>query len=577
MDSNPTQPISALPIDKKPGWEPVFSKIETFLGEKPFLSAFLTALLLFAPILLIFRLYFQWDDDYYAVLLLKGISLSWTPSELNYQENTLLCLALKNLYILLPNIQWYTCLFVLTHFLSTVAVLSAFNLGTNRFFKTLLFILGSVVLELRFLILMQWTVVAATAAIGAFLLLAAIGKRQDSKWFRPALCLIFALIIISVLIRPLSLLLIVTASVPAVVYLFWKAERTPTHRTILVSLAITTVLSLGAVTFDRCYYFQDKAWGDSLGIIQECRQSVFRNIVFNEDTRPFFNSISWTLNDRNLFCYNYFMDPDTYSVEKLRQVNAYFFQLTFNKNPQDTFGAMLRNPGFLSAIALFLAILPFLSGENFWFIVAEAAWTGFVLCFCRLYLWMPERVYIPCFFLLNNLALFFAFSKTKTLAKTPNQQRRFFKGGLLSLYFLFTVYLLFMHYSTVRYWTNQETKLKTAVQTLNPQDDQVFVTWGSAFPFIKIGAFDNDEFLRHFHVISLDWFQRSPTTQTMMDHYGLKNIFKDMVDNPKAYLICFPDQWNLYRIYMKEKYNRDINCKIYYQSDQFTVLSIHSS
>jgi hypothetical protein len=270
------------------------------------------------------------------------------------------------------------------------------------------------------------------------------------------------------------------------------------------------------------------------------------------------------------------MDPDTYSVEKLHQVNTYFPQLTFDKNPQDTFGAMLRNPGVLAAILFFLAMLPFLSGENFRFILIEATWTGFVLCFCRLYLWMPERIYIPCFFFLNNLALFFALSKTKTLAKTSNQPLRLFKGALLSLSFLLTVYLLFMHYSSVRYWTNQETKLKTAMQTLNPQDDQVFVAWGSAFPFVKIGAFDDDEFLRHFHVISLDWFQRSPTTQVMMNHYGLKDIFKDMVDNPKVYLICFPDQWNLYRIYMKEKYNKNIQCHIYFKSDQFVVLSIHT-
>jgi hypothetical protein len=579
MDSQVFKPISASTIDKTPWWNPTISKIELFFGEKPFFSAFLVAGFLFTPILVLFRLYFQWADDYYAVLLLKGIGLSWTPSELNYQENTLLCLALKNLYLQFPQVEWYSCLFVLTHFLTAWAILAAFNLGTNRFFKSLLFILGSVVLEAHFLIQLQWTVVAAAAAVGAFLLLAAIWKEQPTKFLRPALSLVFVLMMISILIRPLSLLLIVVASFPASVYLGWKAEVTSTRRKILAFLAITTALSLGAVAFDRHAYFQDKAWGDSLGIIQECRQSIFRNVVFNQTTKPFFDSIGWTMNDRNLFCYNYFMDPDTYSVEKLQKLNDYFPRFTLDKNSQDTFAAMFSNPGFLAAFVFFLAALPFLAGENFWFILADEVWTGLVLCFCRLYLWMPERIYIPCLFLLNSLVIFFALSKTKGSFENSRKLSRAFKWGIAFqvVYLLFTVRLLQIHYFADRSWNYEETKLKTAVQTLNPQDDQVFVTWGSAFPYNKISAFDNDEFLRHFHIISLDWFQRSPMTSAMMNHYGLKNIFKDLVDNPKVFLICTPNEWLLYRIYMKEKYNKDVNGKIDYQSDQFTVLSVHSS
>jgi hypothetical protein len=77
-------------------------------------------------------------------------------------------------------------------------------------------------------------------------------------------------------------------------------------------------------------------------------------------------------------------------------------------------------------------------------------------------------------------------------------------------------------------------------------------------------------------VIALDWFQRSPIISTMMDRYGLKNLFKDMVDNPKVFLIAHKDELNFYQIYMKEKYKKDINFKVYFNSGQFTVLSVHS-
>ncbi len=558
----------------------IFSKAEAFCGKKPFLAAFLAALFLYAPILLLFKAYFQWDDDYYSVLLLKGIGLSWSPSEWNILENVLLCRALKSLYLHFSAIEWYGSLFVFTHFLSAWALLAAFNLGTNRLFKAVLFMLGSIVLRVRFHIQMEWTIVSATAAIGAFLLLAALWRQNARQFQKPALGLAFSLIILSILIRPYSILLISLASMPAAFYLSWQAEMTPFHRTILRFLAVTAALAGAVLAFHYYDYSRNPAWRDYEAVTgQYVGLSQFRNPVYDKTSKPLFDSLGWSVNDLDLFNHNYFMDTDTYSAEKLKKINSYFPQFDFDKKGyQDSFRAMFASPGFLSASTFFLASLPFLEGTSLGFILADAVWTAMVLCLFQWYFKMPERIFIPCLYLLNNLSVFFAVPKIRFFSKklpsfSPASR---FGTALMSLYLLFTAYILLSHYSAIRYWAAEETQLKVSVKNLNPQDDQVFVTWGSAFPFVKIGAFDDDEFLRHFHIISLDWFQRSPTTTAMMDHYGLKNVFNDLVDNPKAFLICDPHEWDLYRIYMKEKYNRIVNCKIDYQSGQFTVLSIHS-
>jgi len=572
-------PLSAPSIGQKLRWKSAVSNIETFLGEKPFLGSFIATFLLTLPILLFFRSYFQWDDDYYAVLLLKGMVLNSAPSEFNYLENVLLGLGLKNLYIQWPSIQWYSGLFILTHFLSIWAILTSFNLGANRFFKTFLFMLGSVVLEIRFLNDLQWTVVAAAASIGSFLLLAALWQKPDTKCRAPALVMVFVLIILSVLIRPNALGLIATAFAPTVIHLYRKVKRTSTHRALLAFFAITAILALTAVLFHHYYYFRNREWKDAVEIFKERGPLVtYRTPVDNDTTQPIFNMIGWTPNDLKLLRFNYFMDPDTYSVEKFHLLNQYFPQFIVDKNPQDTFGTMLSNPGFLVATAFFLATLPFLTGENLWFILLDALWTVLLLCFCRFYLWMPERIYLPCFFLLNNIVLFFVLPNSQSSSASPEKLSRFFKWGiaLQVLCFVFTVYLAALHYVKVRYWAFQEKDLKVTMSYLKPQDDQVFVVWGSAFPFVKIGAFDDDEFLRHFHVIALDWFQRSPITRAMMDRYDLKNVLKDMVDNPKVFLIAHPDELNLYRTYIMEKYKKDITFKVYFNSGQFTVLSVHS-
>lgn len=470
--------------------------------------------------------------------------------------------------------------FVFSHFLSTWAILAALNLGTYRFFKTALFILGSIVLEVRFLINMQYTEVAAAAAIGAFLLLAALWRKDNSPFLKPALALSFALTLISVLVRPYSLGLIVLAAVPAGLYLLWKAKMTSYRWRLLGFMAITTLVALAVVAFYHYDYAQHSEWKDYDSITNQYVQlSQFRNPTYDQSSQSLFSSVGWSANDLQLFKYNYFMDPDTYSVEKLQKLNDFFPRFGFNKSPQDTFGSLLGNPGFLVALLFFLSMLPWIAAEKLWFIAVDALWTVLIFCFFQWVLKLPERIFLPCLYWLNCLVLFFAVPKTRMPVKSPNKPSRILQWALapLVLCFLFTAYLLLLHYVKVRYWTTQEVKLKSSMEYLNPQDDQVFVTWGDAFPYTKIGAFDNDEFLRHFHTIAIDWFQRSPITTAMMDHYGLKNLFKDMVNNPKVFLICHPDELGLYQVFMKEKYNLNIMFYRVFNSDQFMVFAVRSS
>ncbi len=579
MNPKDLKPNPEPPRGGKTGWKGA-ARAGDYWAGRPFLASFLAALLLTAPVLAVFRVYFQLNDDHFALFLLKGIGLSGAPSEFNQLENVLLCLCLKNLYAHFPQIQWYSGFLVLSQFLSFWALLAAFQMGSHRLFRTFLFLLGSAVISIHFFTDIQWTLTAALAAIGAILLLAAVWRREDAKFLPPALGLAFVLLLVSVLIRGSALLLVSLASVPAVLYLAWKNPMTPHRRSTLGFVGMTALLSLAAVAFHHYYYFHDQAWADSTRFFNAHNElEDFRNPVYNETTKPFFDSIGWTELDLGLFKNWYFMDPDTYSLEKLQKLNDYFPHFAFDKSQQETFAKMFSDYPTDLLILFFMTLLPFLPPRALRLMVANAAWILGVIVFCMLYLKIPERVYLPCFFLNSNWAIFFAVPQKPGLGENQGASPWAHKLGavLLTLMFLLSLYFIPIQYRINSDWSSQEQELKAAVEDLNPQDGQLFVAWGSTFPFEKIGAFDDDGFLRHFHFVSLSWIQRAPPTQAMLGQFGLKNLFQDMVDNPSVFLICTPHQWYLYRAYMKEKYNREVYVKDAFRSEPFNVYRIQST
>jgi hypothetical protein len=516
------------------------------------------------------------NDDYWALFILKGTVLNRAPSEWNLLENVILCLGLKDLYLKFPAIQWYTWFFVTAEFLSLWAILASFQLGSSRFFKTSFFIISSVALEIHFFDCLQWTMVAAVAAAAALLLLAGVWRRGDWRFLPLGLAMAFVLLLISVLIRYKALLLMAAVFFPAMIYLSWKIKMTGARWTILLFLTFAAALSVAAVIYDRDYYSRDPDWKKAREAhVQQDNLIDLRNPVYNKTTKPLFDSIGWTANDFNLFISHYWMDEDVYSAEKLKKICDYFPQLALNKDTQDSFGAMFLNLRTPLAILFFLAMFPFLL-EDFWQLVFSGGWTVLIVIFCWFDLKIPERIYLPCFFLQINTIISFADFKSHGSAEKSNQVSPIFRLGIfyLGLIFLFSVYLIHLEYNRNREWTLNAADLKTSVEKLNPQDDQLYITWGSAFPYEKIDAFNMD-FLKHFHVVSLAWFERTPTTQAMLDWFGYKNLFKEMVDSPDVFLICSPYQYSLYYAYMLEKYKLKTYGLAVFKSKLFNVYAIH--
>lgn len=159
----------------------LFYKLILYFSDKPFFTSFLITLGLVLLIYAFFRPHFQYADDVQVLLLLKGVGLTQAPSALNQRENILLCSLLKTLYKLFPGFQWYSGLLVLTQFLSFWALLTAFQWGGHKGFRTLLFLFASAGLGAYFFSNLQWTMTSSLAGLGGILLMAALWREKDRQ------------------------------------------------------------------------------------------------------------------------------------------------------------------------------------------------------------------------------------------------------------------------------------------------------------------------------------------------------------------------------------------------------------
>jgi hypothetical protein len=228
---------------------------------------------------------------------------------------------------------------------------------------------------------------------------------------------------------------------------------------------------------------------------------------------------------------------------------------------------------------LFLfALLLFLPARIFPYVSLYGLWIFLIWLFLMFYLRMPERVFLPPLLFLKDMVIFYAVPKNKGQGETRTTSTWTFKGGVVSLVLLsfFTFFFLQKEFAKNKNWSYNESVLNASTAGFHPQDNQLYVIWDSAFPFELMGAFDDFELFRHFHVVMLAGHQRSPQAHSMMTHFGVKNLFRDLVDNPDLFLICSRYEMDLYKAHMREKHQMETDFEAVFTSPFFAAYRIHS-
>jgi len=557
--------------------------IDSIFQAQPLLSSSLIIFLAIFVQLYLFKPYFQLNDDTFKAFFAEGVGTNLTPSEYIGYSNCLLGFALKFLYTNLPGIAWYGLLMLSVQTMSLFAFLYSLLLSPNSRFKILLFMITWISFYFLFFSKIQYTATASLAAqAGIFLGISLWHKRKISPytygWWFLGILLFF-----SSLVRLEGFLITIFTALPLLVF-FLLNENNSSRRELVKTkkvffFVLTSTIVFGAA-FNYFWYERDPGWREFNRFDKERVEfQDYRITEYNDRTKPYFDSVGWSQNDYRMFLNWYYLDTDIFSPEKVNELKAHFPRIG-SRNKTLSFESLtdlLRSYGGQTFLMFFFTFLLFLPTNAFRLLLAELAWLLALLTYLIYYYRAPDHVFVPLFALLLNTAIFFSVVDFRDLL--PKKRKWLLILGVLFLCLItsssFAVFWQF-HQQNLKQ-TERENGLNAALRLLNPKDDQLYVNWASSIQFEDINALDNMDFFRHFHLFELAVYQRGPDAKKMLDHFGIKDLFLDMVDNPNIFLVCSPEEGTLYQNYMREKHHLAIYPELYFNNPYFRVYRIHSS
>jgi hypothetical protein len=569
------KPGRELSRDGNPSTEtPPSSVLDSLLSRQPLVFSFLAACLVLAITNLFFTPAFMTNDDHFKIMAAKGVGTHLKPSEFIGYSSVILGFILKALYTALPKIPWYDLFVMGSIFTGIWAMFYAVLLGTLGRFRFLMLFFSTLVVNIFFLYTPQFTFASLLLAQGGVLLLAALWLNEPKDYFLLRMAWAGTLLFASSITRFSAFGLLSLCALPLVIFLVWKQPLTPLRKTLLGFASACLLLAAGGYVFDRHYTAQKPGWKEFNAFdAQRVDLQDYRKPNYNNETKPVFDSVGWSENDLDLFYYWYYPDPNVYSTEKLAKLNRAFskFQPERERDP------LFEMPSVMMTL-LFFGMLVFLLPKNARTVIASAALVT-LLVFLYFYFFMrvPKRVFLPVFSFLLCETVFFVVPNWKAYFQKPDFLPWL---GKLEAYF-FAVFLLgaglFVKTQVdfKQFWHENSRKLYSSLEMFHPQDDQLYVVWGACFPFECLRVFDNFEFARNFHMIVLAVGQRSPDTAAMMEHFKVRDLARDLVDNPKFFLICRPYEEGLYKTLVKERYGMEVEFETTFKSalDPFFVVN----
>lgn len=521
---------------------------------------------------LFFKPYFLVNDDVWELLISKGVGIAARPDEHLVFTNVLIGLLLKNLFTWAPGANWYGWYQIAAEFLSFWALLAGLLLRPSWAFKMLLFALSYFLVYLFYYQQLNFTIISALAFQGGLFLAAHLFEETEAPLPRVKILILgFTCILLSSVIRWESFVLSVLTAIPFMAGMAAPKNFAFPKRALLCLLV---ALLAAACLYDHFYYERNASWKEFVRFNHAASAAIdWRDLDYNPKTKPIFEHDGWTFNDFNLFKNWYFLDDKKYNPQTLEEISAHFPLGKKGYLPlllRSFASADIYQNIFLCTIAFAL----FCASHRRKLLLGSVLWNVFLVLLLILFAKPNERLLLPLFNYLLALSLYHA-EPPRPLQPPrffPNQISPFLLGALVIL----LIPSLYRFNAIDSYNRNKENLLKMSVRELNPKDNQLYVVWGSTFPYESISALDNFEIFKTFHIFPLGSYQRSPLCLETLSRFQIKNLFRDLVDNPNAYLICDPYEGALYREYLLENYKMEIIPEKTFSSPLFKAFRIHS-
>ena len=116
--------------------------------------------------------------------------------------------------------------------------------------------------------------------------------------------------------------------------------------------------------------------------------------------------------------------------------------------------------------------------------------------------------------------------------------------------------------------------MKSCLEEMKPRADQLYVMWD--FPWELLSAFDDFEWLRPLRIFEANFSQRCPAAMGTLSEFGIADLPRDMVNNPRVFLSCSQEEGIHYHVFMEENYRMNIHAEPVFECGPSKVYSIRS-
>jgi hypothetical protein len=553
---------------------------DSWAASSPFCFSFILTAIFFTMVYCFFTAYYQENDDVFKIFFAKGIGTGLAPSEYLGDSNILAGLFLRRLYTWNNHFPWYAFYLSVPLFGGIWATGAALFLAGGRALRLryFFFLTLSIGLFTYYLYTYEFTISAQIASQGALFLLAVSFKKDDSFFRFKAYFFAFALIVAACIIRLDALLLTLVVASPWMICFAWRHRRKCFHWKWLGYVALVSLFVAGATLFSRAYYNNVPDWKQ----FQEFNHLIkslhdYRNVVYNEQTKPYFDEVGWTYNDVSMFRDYCYVDTGINNMENYRKLILHFSRFT-NAGKLATvtsLGQLFRDSQALIVFTLILVFFLFLGVREKLYLEVEIFWLMGIFLILIYFMRCPQRLYLPCLSFVALLELFGVKKHLRKLTGGIPSPYSFLRGFAMLFFIAALSFIVISDYCANQKQVMIERSLKKNVSIMRPDDRQLFVIWGSSFPYEAVHAFDDFEIFRHFNIYPLAVFQRSPHGVNLLRRYGIQeNLFLEMRDRLDIFLICKPFEGLYYEKYMMEKYSIKIRAEEYFGSQLFKAYSI---
>jgi hypothetical protein len=527
------------------------------VARRPLWASLLLVGLFVGGTLVVFTPRYETNDDVGMNASVAGRLGFSRPDEHILHSSVLIGLALKKCYTVFPSVPWYGGYLFLTAALSLAAICYVCLSQPGSEWNWLLIATFLLVAGIPFLVELQFTRVASVAALAGMLLLAGSVRAERIGW-QTGLAIPFLLA--ACLIRFHAFLLICVVVSPMIAWMFWRTRRQISARVPCLVLMACLAVGFGAHRFDVWYYDRDANWRGFHHLNALLSEFVdYGRVDYTPETAPVIASVGWLPIDYLMLQNWAFLDRERYNVHTLQAILDGSASRGWKptKPLLDLFSSLLQDGELLGLWAFGAACLAILAiDKSARFVPLACFCVSAVVCILLYeYMGLPPRVYCPAFAACSITPILLSAGPRSFGRHGPWTESTLARRTILPLFVgLFVWRGISMWQSNVEFRADHA-QAALMMQELAPRSNQLFVVWGSSFPYqYVVLPLDGDSMPRDFNVLGLDKRALTPPTRLLMDEFGVTDLMSIARRGDGTYLIC--DRWpaNMLRVYLEAHY-----------------------